>query len=397
MTDSCESSYSSFIRPTFPEVDLAQGQLPFSTLIEPSVTWIRSKPEIAVDLYGDRIAYLAACQERKSHAKVLSTYNGAILNWSHCILVDGAFQCARASDVEKWALSIGAFPSDHPWRKHSGVSTVGDKAFLDAAKWTTATEHLDGRVLLASPDEPSNWGLFLLLAVPAAVYFNSNRDKFDKFLCFAPPGNFRDLLRLVGITDDDLIPHDVFKTYRIDCLSMFRQTMRDLYVHDAERLVLRRLAEDVLRKSNREASRRLYLSRRERFLRYGPYRELVNEVELINALELRGFHTINLEFLPVESQIEALASAEIVVGLGGAGMFNTVFSPPGTSVVDIESTVKFLNAHSNLFASCGHRYSIILGDEDVTDVRLDHRRWTIKVTEVVDAVDQVCAMRQSKS
>lgn len=384
---------SSLIWPRFEEVDLSAGILPYSELIEPALPWVRPPPEFAVDLYGNRVRQLATAHERQTHAKVLSNYKDAVLTWSHCVYAQQTFQCFFATHAETWARTVGSYPADHPWRKEAGLTTIGAKVGLDKAKWTP-TETLSGRLLLASADEPSNWGLFLLNTIPAAVHFNRNRDRYDKFLCFAPAGSFQDLLRLVGVPDDALLLHDVYKTYQIGSLSMFRHTMRDLYVHEHERIALREIAKTIIARTGSSPARRIYLSRHERLLRFGPYRELLNELELMKALEERGFESLNLEFFPVEEQIRRVASANVVVGLGGAGMFNTVFCAPGTSVVDIESTEKFIDAHSNIFASCGHRYSVVLGKEDDTDNRADHKRWTVDVPAVVALVDRVCGARQ---
>ena len=88
------------------------------------------------------------------------------------------------------------------------------------------------------------------------------------------------------------------------------------------------------------------------------------------------------------------SSAEIVVGLGGAGMFNCVFCRPGTKVVDIESTPKFCNAHSNLFASADLSYGIIIGAEDRSDPRSNHRNWWLDLDQALPENSRLLSARQ---
>ncbi len=377
------------IWPRFAEVDLAAGALPYSVLRQPVIPWGRPLPALALDPYGNRADFLLTPGvQRLTHGEVLSSYDDALLTWSHCVLAGEDFQCFFCSQSEAWARNLASHPVDHVWRREAGLLLSGGRVGLLRAKWTPQV-HVPGRTLLATADEPFNWGLFVLNALPAAAHFLANRDRYDRFMCYAPPGNHLDLLKLVGIDEADFIQHDVFKTYRLDQVHTIRHTMRDLFVHAPARAMLRGLAERVAAGAP-PGPARIFLSRHRRFLTQGPtYRDLLNETELITGLETRGFVTLNLEFMSPEDQIRALASAEIVVGLGGAAMFNTVFCAPGTMIVDIESTPLFIDAHSNIFASCGHRYAIILGQEDATDPRADHRRWRIDVAAVLAAIDEV--------
>lgn len=78
--------------------------------------------------------------------------------------------------------------------------------------------------------------------------------------------------------------------------------------------------------------RRLYISRG----RSGN-RRLINEREVKEYLEKKGFKTVNLETLPIKKQAELLSEAEIVVSTHGSGLSNIVFCQPHTKVIEIFS------------------------------------------------------------
>ncbi len=112
---------------------------------------------------------------------------------------------------------------------------------------------------------------------------------------------------------------------------------------------------------------RLYVSRQRRTAELGSYRGLMNEAELIDQLRPMGFSPIDPEYLPAEEQVALFAGARQVVTLGGAGAFNAVFCDPGTRFVDIESSPMHLRNHTDLFASCGMDYGLLIGREDPDD------------------------------
>jgi capsular polysaccharide biosynthesis protein len=113
---------------------------------------------------------------------------------------------------------------------------------------------------------------------------------------------------------------------------------------------------------------------------------LQNEAELAAMFESVGFETVEPESLSFEEQITWFSGAEQVVFLGGSGIYNTVFCAPGTRVVTIESSDKFVGLHLNLLASLGFRYGVVFGKEDPTDTSEAHRRWTVDVPRVHDAI-----------
>ena len=72
---------------------------------------------------------------------------------------------------------------------------------------------------------------------------------------------------------------------------------------------------------------RVYLSRRG-----AGGRQLVNEVELLAALEPRGFVAIQPEHLSMAEQARCMGSAHCIVAPHGAALANSVFAPPGAAL-----------------------------------------------------------------
>ena len=112
----------------------------------------------------------------------------------------------------------------------------------------------------------------------------------------------------------------------------------------------------------------------------------MEERALIDALAPLGFVAVEPETLPFAAQIQLFNQADVIVGLGGAGLFNAVFARPGTRIVTIESTAHWVHAHANLFTTAGLDYGVIFGQEDPSDTRAMHRRWHLDVPAAVAAI-----------
>jgi capsular polysaccharide biosynthesis protein len=72
-------------------------------------------------------------------------------------------------------------------------------------------------------------------------------------------------------------------------------------------------------------------------------RNLLNEQDVYEQLEARGFRAIQPNQLSAAEQVELFRSADTVAGLYGGGLLNTVFSAPGTRVLSLTSTAYWRN------------------------------------------------------
>jgi capsular polysaccharide biosynthesis protein len=78
------------------------------------------------------------------------------------------------------------------------------------------------------------------------------------------------------------------------------------------------------------SDRRIYISRDK-----AKTRHVLNEREIVLALEARGFERVLLEDLPFLEQVRLLNEASFVVAPHTTGLTNLVFCRPGTSVIEI--------------------------------------------------------------
>jgi capsular polysaccharide biosynthesis protein len=103
-------------------------------------------------------------------------------------------------------------------------------------------------------------------------------------------------------------------------------------------------------------TRRLYLSRRD-----DTHWRTTNEHEVETLLAHHGFQTVMPGRLSFREQIELFGEAEVIVGTG-AGLFNMVFSPPATKVLQFQERTHIVHALWTEAAALGIDYHYVLGD-----------------------------------
>ena len=106
----------------------------------------------------------------------------------------------------------------------------------------------------------------------------------------------------------------------------------------------------------RGPARRLYLKRSIA----GP-RWFSNSSDVEAALALLGFEIFAAENMNFSEQIEAFASAEIVIGAHGAGLTNIVFCRPGCAVIEIHPEDEIRTYFWIISEMAGLRYHFLRG------------------------------------
>lgn len=102
---------------------------------------------------------------------------------------------------------------------------------------------------------------------------------------------------------------------------------------------------------------RLYFGRQN-----ASYRVVLNEEEVIEFLEKRGFYSVNLETMSVVEQASLMSRAEVIVAPHGSALSNLVFCEPGTKIIELFSPMYVLNYYWLICNLCGLEHYHLLGD-----------------------------------
>jgi capsular polysaccharide biosynthesis protein len=136
-----------------------------------------------------------------------------------------------------------------------------------------------------------------------------------------------------------------------------------------------------------DAHELLFLSRADSALRV-----LVNEQEVVAALEQRGFRVIVAGNLSVREQIAAFSGARVIVAAHGAGLTNLVFAPAHARVLELASgAVQHMIDFEVIARERGLVYRRVVS-RDYTGTQAPgsnpmHRDYRVDVKAVLEALD----------
>ena len=123
----------------------------------------------------------------------------------------------------------------------------------------------------------------------------------------------------------------------------------------------------------------IYVSRRK-----AGARRLLNEDQVIAALDARGFKTLMMEDYSVKEQIDIFSNARIVVMPNGAAGTNMIFAPPGATLIEFIPT-SYLQRVNWVYAShSGCRYGRLICDDTMSP----QKDMAINIEALKNIVDQ---------
>jgi capsular polysaccharide biosynthesis protein len=133
--------------------------------------------------------------------------------------------------------------------------------------------------------------------------------------------------------------------------------------------------------------RRLYISRKN-----ARYRRLVNEDEIIAALQPLGFDVVLPESLTFREQADLFGQAGWIVAVHGAGLANTMLAPRGTRVLEfITAEPEYIStSFYSICCALGHAYGNICVEYPqprapaVSELRR-REDWVVPVAHMLDA------------
>ena len=372
---------------------LAAGDAPAGverTVIDPRQTWTRALPAFVADLSEGDIRHSLFANNLVRHAKFLSRFEQCTLfgfHHFHAVLQEGGTLSLHDTDLDrmKWRVDF------HLARPESHAALIPKIEAVDGNFVCTTTFLSDANVVrigepvfFGSPVEPDNYGMWLIMGLPSAHEYMQSRND-GKYLCWIRSGWQRKMLNFMGIQDEKIIVQEPWSIYHCPSLTMHQYSHVDVTPSPSDQAVFNAVRDRCAGAAPKTAEK-IFVSRRSFTQRVG-YRGLTNENELIDALEARGFVTVEPETLDFATQVDLFASARVVVGLGGAAMFNTAFCRPGTAVVSIEGSAAFVYGHSNLFAASGLDFGFVFGKQDASDPTPVHKRWSVNVPETMRYID----------
>jgi capsular polysaccharide biosynthesis protein len=356
--------------------------------LEPAELWKRPPADFVADLSGANLEHsLCTEQWNRRHGSYRNRFSDVFIFGYHHFhgILTPTFHL-YCQEIDGAQYHIDTHISHHPGRDMPIPQIYKRQKGYRVSCGLIEPIELKGSIYFGTPTEPLNWGMWLLQTVPSAIDFLAS-DKERMFCAYIDREWQRNLLNLIGIPDGLLLHQDLCQTYHCDDLTMKQFSGIDLAPSPQEQDIFARVARDVAGVEKPGGRRRLFLSRRSvTRASDGTYRALLNEDALVEAVAARGYEIIEPELQPFPEQIRLFAEAELVVGLGGAALFNTIFCAPKTRVVSIESSTAFVHAHACLFAALGHRFAFILGRQDLDDQTPVQKRWTVDVEGVLKAL-----------
>jgi capsular polysaccharide biosynthesis protein len=171
----------------------------------------------------------------------------------------------------------------------------------------------------------------------------------------------RDYLRLVGISDDQILPYRRRAHYQAAHLivpSLPGYTGRvTAQTCEFLRSLLPAVGGQPSTGKTSTGKRKIYITRSD-----AQRRRIVNESDVWQVLQHSGFERVSLSTMSVAQQIRLFASAEEIVAPHGAGLSNLVFCQPGTHVIEIAAPNYVKNCFRDLAAHCHLGHSFLVGE-----------------------------------
>ena len=132
------------------------------------------------------------------------------------------------------------------------------------------------------------------------------------------------------------------------------------------RWIDREAASERYRTDGSRARRRLYIDRT------GTRRRVLNRSALDEVLQRHGIETVDPRAMSIEEQVSSFRDADLVIGVTGSGLVNTIFCR-SAHVVEIQTGIEMLPAFYYLAAAKGLPYDYVAAPPDHRDLSTEER------------------------
>lgn len=364
-------------------------------IVESSYKWTPKPPRLVLDLSGaTELQWKRPSANLISHETRLVQRDDVMLfGQNHLIDTAGRWNCESIAFPHQYIEFYRApfYDLFYPGQKPTivdGQNGEGYSLIIDHSLSKSAIL-LPDPVFLVTPLEPDNWGRWLCTVLAKLHLVRSTQiDKSLKILCRRQKSWQNKIIEFMGFSCDSILDHDPGRTYICNSVTTSIYSAADFAPTAAERDLFSHIVERCAAQDD-QIGERIFVSRAEQSKRSPHYRVLSNEAELSARLADIGFTSIEPEQFTFEEQVHIFSRAKVVVGLGGSGMFNTIFCHPGTTVIDLESSTDFVSDHARLFAAMDLDYAVIFGKQDENDPNPVHKRWEVDVSSACEAIKKL--------
>ncbi|MEG3841898.1 FkbM family methyltransferase [Microcoleus sp. herbarium14] len=197
-------------------------------------------------------------------------------------------------------------------------------------------QHIEGTVAVLSVDTGLiyyHWMLDLLPRIGLLQQSGIDLGSIDKFLINGYSSPFqKETLEVLGIRANQIIETKNHAHIKANKLVVPSYPGFQCFPTKSACDFLRSNFLPLALKSKSRQLKRIYISRNA-----GAQRRTINEDEVLNILNERGFTRIFAESISFAEQVALMANAEVVVLMHGSAVSNLVFCQPGTKVIEIFS------------------------------------------------------------
>lgn len=132
------------------------------------------------------------------------------------------------------------------------------------------------------------------------------------------------------------------------------------------------------RSALRRGGRRLFVDRSP-----ARGRTLTNRTAIVARLEALGFEAVDPERMNLREQMVLFSQADLVVGIMGAAMTNTIFCPQGAELIYLAAGENWIEPFYWDLAAIGHhRYAVVFGEPVPSGEHPNERAFTVAMEDL---------------
>jgi len=195
--------------------------------------------------------------------------------------------------------------------------------------WSSNIVRAELEVLLFAPSPEHQAGHWLLDFLPRLQIFDMH-DLAGVKICITRdlPEKFRSSLRLFGFSNDDLFECEPGKVYQFDAVYVFQPGH---YIRPNQENIsyLRKHLSIAAPRPEKKVADKVFLSRDNRT------RAILNQEEVFQFLEERGFVFLNLAELSFQEQRNKLSSAALIISVFGSDLLGALMAPEGATLLEL--------------------------------------------------------------